>query len=327
MLQIIVLFLLLAIAGNAAPIVCANGFHTLVYQEFSHYKDDYTFEEETADFWTHHQRFGVIREKDRLILIARDEAMARQLLADMSATGAKKVQRKKIGGAAYDITDFADPLAKRLVGRWVFDGPNCWNLCLIHRELTGAIAATRDTEFRHWMASPLSQEVRNVADLQPGDIVAFRQGDEEVHGAVYLSPRILLTKNGTEEVRPYRLMDLNEVYNVYRPMSNDIKLFRVKALPAFLAENPALKTPALTDLMTKMSALDAKISFYAMQDEPTMMTDAYQVGANQFRRERRATAKELLAQAQADVANVSESRLKSIYEGLIIRLSAWAGGY
>jgi hypothetical protein len=323
---IYILFLTCTLA-SADP-KCTNGFEKLIENNLESFNDDFDPEMAREEFTDRHKRFGVFREKNRIVLVGRDAKIANQVVAELQSTsGTSKVAKpssvKGVNGVAFDVTDIIEPLITELHHRYSFDGPNCWNLCNLNRGISKGLHQTNNLEFAHWLSSPLSQKIDSVDKLKRGDILAFRDSKDpvgETHGAVYLTPHVVFSKNGEEEMHPYRMMDLNEVYHMYKKMADGIHLFRVTPLPKYLDSHPELKTKELLTIMSEMEALEVKSTFFNMQDEPSMDTDKYQDDSRDFRKEKLSKKKELAGRAKTLLATQRGGSGEFILQGLLLRL-------
>lgn len=171
-----------------------------------------------------HKRFKISRVNNRIVLAAKSQAIAKILIKDISRY--TKIDAKKafvytgfdFPLMAWDITDILNETIRSKLGlKSNVDGPNCWNLCLVHSGIAQDEHSTYPTEFTHWLKSSLAEEILDPKDLEPGDIVAIRHDERrgETHGFIYISPRIVLSKNGASKHSANELLDINEVGNLY----------------------------------------------------------------------------------------------------------------
>src|SRR5262245_51374840 len=79
-------------------------------------KDAYPISTHAREFWSLHRRFGVLRVSDgRLILLARNDALLRQLINDLSAYSGRGgsvsyVNVQGIPGTGVDVSPIVTPL-------------------------------------------------------------------------------------------------------------------------------------------------------------------------------------------------------------------------
>lgn len=193
--------------------------------------DSYTSSEHREKFWSIHEKFGFLTNGDRTLLLARNLETAKNLVNDLMF--AKKI---------WDDQTFSPPKIERNVSRKVGDktgyfvdvtllipkifgalneqyakifGSNCWNLALYLNGAASNLQESTPAEFRAWVESDQVRRVDFSESVLPGDVIVFRLQGEEVHAAVILTPGIVLTKNGQEESRPYRIMDFQEMAAQY----------------------------------------------------------------------------------------------------------------
>jgi hypothetical protein len=193
------------------------------------YGDNYeTAEEELENFDQFHQRFGIIKIDGRLTLISRSIALGQKIARDLFAWTVRRGEHARVlprpsrsthveGAIEWDVTDISPRIAQQLVGTFSNGGgPNCWNLALLSSGLTRGIYGVRSEEMTLWTRSPLAHRVGLGERRLPGDMVVIRLANqEEWHAAIWVSENLVFTKNGAGEGKPYRLMDLAEMYGTY----------------------------------------------------------------------------------------------------------------
>ncbi len=218
------------------------------------------------EFWQTHKRFGFVRSSDgRVILAARNETQVQQIINELrSSSGLKDAKAPRVQdsplseGVSVDVTE--------LMGGWIRDkldfqpvakGPNCWNFCLMHAEVVSSMRYSSAEEFRHWLSGPFSEPIRNVHDLRPGDIFALMKGPEDLHGAIFISPNLVLSKNGAKAQYGYRLMDIREMLGSYA-LATDIQAYRLKSWQE-IQQRYRIQLPAALSLRWKeVDALELK---------------------------------------------------------------------
>jgi hypothetical protein len=210
---------------------------SLIPPDLKPYDDLYGRGDNEVGFWRHHERYGVFRDsKDRLILTAKTKTEAIRLLEDIAAyTGQPIAKAKEVLGPgwllrwskSFDITDMLpEILRQRLEIAGVRNGTNCTNACLVLSGYSRSVMHAGLREVMLWLNSPLAKQIKDPRDLRPGDILAIRGTTPTgfnviTHTAIYVSPRLVISKNGTGRLRPWRLMDINEMLGSYMVLSKD----------------------------------------------------------------------------------------------------------
>jgi hypothetical protein len=129
-----------------------------------------------------------------------------------------------------DISDCLPPLARGLHGMSAdLNGPNCWNLALVMREIVPGLRKADPAEMSFFLRSPLCRILERGERPRPGDIGAFRRPrvcDEmnprsydprscELHGFVYISDRLVFSKNDMLASSIYALQSVEEINRRY----------------------------------------------------------------------------------------------------------------
>jgi len=191
------------------------------------YDDDYGQMIHRIWFWHYHDRFGFTRTSDgRIMVTVKDKAMGQTLIDDLAAyTGNPATLASPVTergwifstGYAYDVTALLpDYLRLRLEQSPELNGQNCFGSCLFNSELTESLVHISGREIREWRKSPYVTEITDARNLQPGDILIVdginaSGGARFYHAAIYVSPRLVITKNSLGTEFPIRLMDVNEM--------------------------------------------------------------------------------------------------------------------
>lgn len=164
------------------------------------------------------------------------------------------------GTRAFDITN--SPLISPLIRKinqekaWT-DGPNCWNLCQIYNGWAKTSFFTSAEEFHLWMNSPFAKKVdidHGDFPVDPGSILVLRDYDgngqvKEIHGAIALSKRLVLTKNGKDANQPYQLMTTAKMMNLYSSMTsmNSVELYTFTSFDKAWSEWKPRLSPVLAN--------------------------------------------------------------------------------
>lgn len=125
----------------------------------------------------------------------------------------------------YDVTDcLPDHLIKYGGLSPKYNGPNCWNLALVMKNILPALRHTTGDEMAFYMSSPLCRQLKNNEPKIPGDVGAIRVmtpvATEEYHGFIYISDEISYSKNGLAKENPYMLLSTNIIMDVYTVPKN-----------------------------------------------------------------------------------------------------------
>lgn len=203
--------------------------------------DEYSADKHIQKFWLWHNRFGVVRApNDRILLVTLNRARAEQLVAELREYSGEKTKPAPyvkdspiLRGRSVDVTDIAGPWVKKLLDfQPKRQGPNCWNFCLMHAGILQHFRFTTGEEFRHWLSGPLAEEVKGLDQLKPGDIFALTSGRDEVHGAIAVSPNLVLSKTGRDLEYGYRLMDIREMLGLFEQSASksNLRVYRLQSL-------------------------------------------------------------------------------------------------
>lgn len=99
-------------------------------------------------------------------------------------------------------------------------GPNCWNLSLVMADLVPSLRFSTREEMKFYMNEPFCSLVSNEEGREAGDIIAIRKNNNrEVHGMVYISDRLVYSKNGYSKRKPYAIQELENVLEIYKVSS------------------------------------------------------------------------------------------------------------
>lgn len=236
---------------------------------------------ELKDFWKVHPRFGFFFEGRRLVLGAHDRQIARQVIADLKKhSGRVRSEAGPIspsavcagpkGSCFFDVTDIAAPeIVDRHHVRPRTYGSNCFNFCLSHRLFDGPYPVDYPS-LRELLTAPFAREVRNPRSVRPGDVILIEQrglsADQTrgVHGAVLVSPNLVLSKNGLGQANPYRLMDLQEMISLYGGEDRRTKVYRVETLDRLIKTHGARLPPRLLRDLGTVSKLEQGLARHVL---------------------------------------------------------------
>jgi hypothetical protein len=205
--------------------------------------DFYSSQQHINKFWAYHKRFGFIRTKDgRILLVTKNRRRAAELIDELRrysgqmVAEARQVEDSPVySGLSFDVSSIVGPLIReKLDVQTRSMGPNCWNVCLVHAGILKSFRFTSDEEATHWFEGPMGLRIRAMDDLKPGDIFAFSSRGESMHGAVSISPNLVLSKTGADEAFGYRLMDVRELTGFFNDTKPGLKVYRLKTLQEML---------------------------------------------------------------------------------------------
>lgn len=99
-------------------------------------------------------------------------------------------------------------------------GPNCWNLSLVMKDILPALRYSTPEEMSFYMRPPLCRALKDNERRMPGDVGAIRgiyggQIQEEIHGFIYISDDLVYSKNGYSSDSPYEVQPLESMFNMY----------------------------------------------------------------------------------------------------------------
>lgn len=127
---------------------------------------------------------------------------------------------QKNNRCSYDVTDCLPAHLIKYAGVSPrYNGPNCWNLALVMKNILPALRHTTSDEMAFYMSSPLCRQIKNGEPKIPGDVGAIRKtsgvDQGEYHGFIYISDDIVYSKNGITKANPYMLLSTDIMMNVY----------------------------------------------------------------------------------------------------------------
>ena len=134
---------------------------------------------------------------------------------------ATRMSPAKVGEVCeFDITQCVpDHVAKFQSATPKEYGPNCWNLSLVMTQILPGMRYSTPEEMAFYMRPPLCRQLTNDEKRRPGDIGAIRksasQGGTEIHGFIYISEKLVYSKNGAFPLSPYSLQDTEPMLKGY----------------------------------------------------------------------------------------------------------------
>lgn len=99
-------------------------------------------------------------------------------------------------------------------------GPNCWNLSLVMKEILPGLRYSTPEEMSFYMRPPLCRSLKNNEKRMPGDVGAISgihggRIQEEIHGFIYVSDDLVYSKNGFAADSPYEVQPLEKMFDLY----------------------------------------------------------------------------------------------------------------
>lgn len=259
--------------------------------------DSFTSLEHRENFWNIHERFGFVSEAGNTYLLAKTPKIFDHILQhlrdakyalDGGSVGDKITQGKNrfpdLGEGKGILADVTSLIPSKFAGLNEYypsrNGPNCWNLALYLSKVNYSLHQTLPQEFKFLIESPLAKKLTSVDPLAPGDVLVFRNGEEEVHTAIFLSPDLVLTKNGTDETRPYRIMELNEMAAQYlnphpvfeMKLSDRWFVVRLSPLDKYVADNQEKIPAKILAAFKELKSLEETINASMLPDAKTSIS-------------------------------------------------------
>jgi hypothetical protein len=161
-------------------------------------------------------------------------------------------------------------------------GPNCWNLALVFREILPGLRNSPAEEIAFFMGPPLCRILKDDEDRKAGDIGLIRRptkntiagnysGKHEEHAFIYISEKIVYSKNGSEKTAPFSLQSLASILDFYgvpkenvcrsnewNPDSDCQKTtayFRCQSMADYLRSDKAV-SPSITQALEKFDRFE-----------------------------------------------------------------------
>ena len=159
-----------------------------------------------------------------------------------------------------------------------YDGPNCWNAALVFARVVPYFRHSTEKEMKFWLGSPLCREISPSEDPRPGDIVEIRDSQGgEVHGFIYLTSDLGLSKDGQKASSPYYLQTLPEIFTSYDVpkscrrvngaaprCSNYANYFSCESYRDYLKNFPEPLPDQFLNLEKQVTVLEKKVSQLAL---------------------------------------------------------------
>lgn len=213
------------------------------------------------------------RRNDQLYLTAPSCPLARKMVQSLSKWTAKSESASSCAPKFNPVVDRCEAEITHCVPEHVRkyqgllsknEGPNCWNFALVMSRLLPDLRYSTAVEMQFYMESPLCRALEKDEPREPGDVVAIRkrhpgQGNEEVHGFIYVSEDLAYAKDGKSPTEPYGLMSTKEVFDKYPvtaskdcPTCSPPDFFRCQSFDEYLGQNKNLPT----ELLEKIGAMN-----------------------------------------------------------------------
>ncbi|MDD4976791.1 MAG: hypothetical protein PHY93_20720 [Bacteriovorax sp.] len=263
----------------------------------------------STDAWS----FQIIRNKSQLLLQARtcDEVIdLRKSLAEWSIESSDHkvcpknktpVEDKKKQFCNVDITQCVpDHVIKYNGINPKNAGPNCWNLALVIKEILPGLRSSTPEELSFYMKPPLCRELDSNEERRVGDIGNIKTFDIieknmpiDSHAFLYISDKIVYSKNGESSKSPYVLQSYDDVLNVYgiskgekcrtkkTPSLSDcgstISFFRCISITEYLKNSPEVLSPILNTFKDIQNFEKCSIEKLAINAEPINKQQMYNI--------------------------------------------------
>gem|GEM_PF-6111053 len=167
-----------------------------------------------------------------------------------------------------------------------YNGINCWNTVLTLNRMSVRPRFSSKQEMSFWMKSPYCRELPDGESPVPGDVIALRsfgerEEAEEVHGMLYISPRLVFQKGANSTQDPASFAEAQDAFNRYRMYDPDcwkIRGVRPSACGrwanVYHCEDPSAARrrayadrPWLGELAAKFDIIEKGLSAYALARE------------------------------------------------------------
>ncbi len=305
--------------------------------------DGYSTAEHRENFWNIHDKFGFFSENGRTFLLAKTMLTAEAVTNELAR--AKTIMEgllsevppavnpnafSEVGGGRGFISDVTSLIPKTFNALNEFyspnSGPNCWNFSLYFNRIAFSLHETSPIEFKFWIESPLARKLNDNESLKPGDVIVFRLGDDEVHTAVFLTPRVVLSKNGTEVTRPYRIMEINEMAAQYlnvhpvfgTRLSDHWFVVRLSSLEKYYGENKSKFGLVVQNAYADLLILEEKLRSIVFRNEASNASSLVKSYQNKHQTDLVAE----LAKWNSNPASPSYAENKFFITGLILRIES-----
>jgi len=219
---------------------------------------------------------GVIRLTETCAQIANRQ---NELAAWTNQAEGRSCQKKPITRGktcSVDITDCLPDHARRYQGSSAaVDGPNCFNLALMMKNVVGGFRQSSDGEFKNYLSSSLCRELDPAQGDRPqaGDVGSVEDridGRVIHHGFIYISPALVYSKNSQSETDPYAVQSLrgmaiaNHVDGYGPPCPEDsegcphgqLHYFRCQNFQTFFDQIVSARKPILSEVRRRVDAIE-----------------------------------------------------------------------
>mgnify|MGYP001337593726 CR=1 FL=1 len=303
----------------------------------------YDLETLDQDFWNYHRRFSFVSgDGERVVLLTKNvfhaELFIQELIADAQKEKAP-VQNKLqvpmnqiyfplVDAVQVDVTNLlSEKIHSFLRLKTSRHGPNCWNSCLVYSKILDNIRYSPDWEIDFWLNSPFVQRINSVSSLRLGDILVFKQNNQQVHTAIYVSKNILLTKNGLTSKARYRLMDVREVVDLYLNQDGgEMQAYRVGDVAQFYKKIDALMPPLYFILIDKVESFEKQLADHFRQNSGPVDSD-FLIESTKFIRAQADVVISYIEQLGGTESYFAARANYSKSEEDHLRLTAWMGLY
>ena len=146
--------------------------------------EGYSNESSNTKFWEYHERHGVYRHNDKIILGAESKKSALLLVAELEKyfgtklNDVEKFQSDNKKGYFIDITSMVPNEFLTHIGQKSRSAANCFGFCTFGN-LSSASFSFSSVDLNIILRPPLAKSVAKVSLLEPGDVVLLRNRDPD----------------------------------------------------------------------------------------------------------------------------------------------------
>lgn len=183
---------------------------------------------------------------------------------DLVVKGQIKIQQ----GCKIDVTDDIPKFILQYHDtNSIYNGPNCFNFALVVAGLLPGLKPTSNEEFDVFINSPLCQRVHNKNLLRAGDIGVYSSKNSKTdatvfnHGFIYISDKLVLSKNDQSVRAPYSVQETQAMYNQqYEDPNFFTEYYRCMSFDEFIANKGQEISKDILDLNKTIDEFECNFS-------------------------------------------------------------------